>query len=962
MPPPTRPITRTAAAGMFCFAAVAAAPLGTAAPPPPPRVTVAVGAVTLTLEPRRPGVRLLYDGIEVIRHSEIIVTTPPWAPHYYVGPTDDAVKTATTETLPDGQRLRITHRGEKGAFEATETFTVHADRVVQEFEGRLLQPDAAALSQTRLGGLNPALLVGRAYEATLRDGRTVRGTVPVAAQGGALKDTTLASDFTTLTLHSRIGPLEIRVDSPHSLIVYDYRKNRWATADDPYFWFGDMGTRFKTGETLRYRIEYRFPPAAAPATAPPTRLETTVRCVPDAQTYPQEDPPRIIPRPKEARFPAGAYVVPRELPGPLFDFTPPPSDAAATRPVAEQPPTGRLAGPVLTRCLAEDFQVAVSGAAGTDRDRPGWIPVRVATDPQFPAEGYRLTVTADGLEVEARSEAGLLFAAQTLRQLLTRRPDGAVVIRAAEIYDWPSLPLRGVHLFTGGQGADLHERLIRDVLAALKMNHLVVECEYVKWDSTPEIHHPEYGMPKDEARRIVRAAQAHGLEVTPLVNSLGHCQWLFTNDANLDIAEDPEAKWAYCVTNPRTYEVLFGIYAEALELFDRPRFFHVGHDEFTHRGRYPYREESRKYTVEQLFLMDVAKLHAWLAERGVRMMMWGDMLLGPKESPDACHADSVEQARRLREALPDDVLITDWHYVAAPPVEYRSLSRFHEAGLHTIAATWNRAENIVNFAKAAYDQRSLGLLQTTWAGYSLDPGRFAKEIQQYMAYVLAAEAAWNADRPLPEPDRYPAGTYFLDLMRLSPLRPALRDGWTLDLTGAGNVPLRAADARGWFELGPDHDLSAVPTGAVTMCGVRFDVPPAALALHGKLTADFALPGEVTLRVDAAADTLVLLCATNFACDPGGRVAELEAAYADGRTATREIRYGRDVLAYTDVTAVPEAPVVWQGLSRAGEPVGLRALVWGGHDARQPIRTLTLRSGNSAGGLVVLAVTGLGPAR
>ncbi len=934
-----------------------------AQPPPPPRMTVSVGAVTLTLEPRRPGLRLLYDGVELVRHSEIIVTTPPWAPHYYVGPTEDAVKTATIEPVPDGRRLRVTHRGEKGSFEATETFTVYADRVVLEFEGRLLKPDAEALSQTRFGGLNPALLIGRTYEATLRDGKAISGTVPVAAQGSELKDTTLASGFTALTFHARIGPVQILVDSPHNLVVYDYRKNRWATADDPYFWFGDMGTRFKTGDTLRYRIEYRLPPrAVVPTTAAPTVVEAAVRSVPNAQTYPQNDPPRIIPRPREARFTDKPFVVPEKLTGPLFRFPPRAAGAAATSPPSTEPPSGRLAGPVLGRCLVDDFRVGLLADPPLEPDPPGLVRVRVTTDPQFPAEGYRLTVTPDGIDVEARSEAGLLFAVQTLRQLITRRTDGAVIIRGAEIYDWPALPLRGVHLFTGGQGADLHERLIRNVLAALKMNHLVVECEYVKWDSTPEIHHPEYGMSKDEARRIVRTAQNLGLEVTPLVNSLGHCQWLFTNDANLDIAEDPEAKWAYCVTNPRTYEVIFGIYAEALELFDHPRFLHVGHDEFTHRGRYPHREESKKYTVEQLFRMDLEKLHAWLAERGVRMMMWGDMLLGPKESPDACHADSVEQAQRLRAALPDDVLITDWHYVAAPPAEYRSLSRFHEAGLQTVAATWNRAENIVNFAKAAYDQKSLGLLQTTWAGYSLDPGRFAKEIQQYMAYVLAAEAAWNADRPLPEPDRYPAGTYFLDLMQLSPLRPALRDGWTLDLSGAGNVPLRAADARGWFELGPDHDLSAVPTGAVTLCGVRFDVAPAALALTGKLTASAALPAAVTLRVAAAAETLVVLCTTNFPCDPGGRVAVLEATYADGRTAEREVRYGENVLAYSDVTAVPDAPLAWQGLSRAGEPVGVRALVWSGHDPQQPIRTLTLRSGNSAGGLVVLAVTGLGLAK
>jgi len=613
--------------------------------------------------------------------------------------------------------------------------------------------------------------------------------------------------------------------------------------------------------------------------------------------------------------------------------------------------------------LGNRFWINVRKLDSYEPNKQAPIHFRTVESGKVPAEGYILKVTGDALTVEASDGAGFRHAVQTLKQLMSIAPDGDVLVRATEIRDWPSLGFRGIHLFTGGQGADLHLQLIRNIIAALKFNRLVLQAEYIEWESHPELHHPKYGMPKSEVRKILTACRQAGIEVIPLVMALGHSQWIFETGHNLDLAEDPEAGYAYCATNPKTYEFLFDIYKEALELF-QPRIFHIGHDEFHHRGRVPFRESSKPYTVEQLFTMDTLKLHEWLTARGVQVMMWSDMLLGPGEGPDATSAASRESAAKLRTELPKDILIADWHYVDVPPEKFNDLSIFQKDGFQALAATWNRGGNISNFAKAASDNHALGLLQTTWAGYSLDPNSYAANLRQYAAYVYAAEAAWNADRP-PDPDTFPADAYFLDLMGASTLKPANRAGWTADLRPACNYPLAAADAHGWFELGPQHDLSALPRGKVRLKGLEFHVgdaadlnAPAAVLLAGRLTPGLKLPDAVELRMDAQAAQLAILQVTNYTCDAGTKVGSYELTYEDGQQETLDLVYGQNVLAYTDLAAAAAAPVVWSGKTGAGGPASVRVLVWSVAAPEKRIRTLRVRSANAAGSLMILGITGL----
>ncbi len=917
-----------------------------------PRHVLEAGPVRVVVEPWKAGISIFLDGVMISRGSGMVITTPPWAPHYYLGPSAAAVRDAALEWIHGGIRLSMKHRGENDSFEGDETISVYADgRVQQVFEGRFLRDSGEALLQWQMAALNPTLLIGRTYRAFRTDGEKREGAVPVAPVSAEVGPATLSDRLSSIELDSRLGLIRIEVESDRNVLLYDYRKSRWADVGRPLFWLGDLGTRFKSGDRLWYRVTFRLPASAAPAAV---RLETqrNIDATPSAlaQTWPALR--MIVPKPKRAMPGSGACIV-----RPASADNDPPSGGVR---IADHPPSASAAAAALRDLLRTAFSVeaAAPDAAGP---KPA-IEVRflpAAAGGLRAAEAYRLRVAPQAIVIEAADERGFLNAVQTLRQLAFFSSTGNAGFRCFEIDDWPSLQFRGVHLFTGGKGPELHKRLIRNVLAPLKMNHLMLEAEYVEWDGHPEIHHPEYGMPKAEVREILDLCRQQGITVTPLINSLGHCQWMFTGDRNLELAEDPEAKWAYCVTNPKTYDFIFSIYAEALELF-QPRWLHIGHDEYADRGRVPFRESSKPYTLEQLFMMDTLKLHAWLKERGVRTAMWGDMLLAKGEAPDACNAASPESAAKLREELPDDVLITDWHYAGDPPEKFTNLDLFHAEGHETVAAVWNRPANIVNFAKAAHEQKSLGLLQTTWAGYSLDPASFERELPQYMAYVLAAEAAWNADNP-PDPAAYPAGEMFLRLMDMSTLRPANRSGWLLDLTPACNLSTRAADGGGWFGLGPQHDLSALPPGDLLLEGINFArraEPLDALVLRGRLFDDDDAPDEATLRLRAplAARSVAILHTTNFAAGHGEKVATAEFQFDTTSAQRAEFVYGRSAFAPTDTTPAAEAPIVWSGVNAAGEPIALRVLMYECPADAGALRAITLRSTGGASSLVVLGVT------
>ena len=67
---------------------------------------------------------------------------------------------------------------------------------------------------------------------------------------------------------------------------------------------------------------------------------------------------------------------------------------------------------------------------------------------------------------------------------------------------------------------DLYSKPTNDwlipMLAKLKFSSVLVMCNYVQWDSTKNIWHPQ-GASKMEATRVAEIIRSHGMDAIPLI-------------------------------------------------------------------------------------------------------------------------------------------------------------------------------------------------------------------------------------------------------------------------------------------------------------------------------------------------------------------------------------------------------------------------------------------------------------
>ncbi|MES2464756.1 MAG: glycoside hydrolase family 20 zincin-like fold domain-containing protein [Armatimonadota bacterium] len=373
------------------------------------------------------------------------------------------------------------------------------------------------------------------------------------------------------------------------------------------------------------------------------------------------------------------------------------------------------------------------------------------TDVPKRPEGYALTVTQDQVLVQGRDGRGVLWGVQTLLQVLNATGSGSPAAPAVSIRDWPTLSLRAAHLFHGQNALPFHKKLIDRIFSHYKMNALFLQAEQLRWNHDPGVAPPWAGKPAD-IREEIAFAQERGVTVYPLMQSYGHMAWLLDNDRNRELAEDPATPYAINYSDPKAVAYLEGFNAEADALFDA-RGFHIGLDEVTMRGRFPYRSKPKDFS--QLYVQAATHWHSYFRKRDKPLFMWADMALyAVEENPDFGTAPSAAAAKAVRSGLPKDIIMMDWQY--GERTSFPSLIKLKEAGFkNVVAATWYRPKNIQNFARAANEAGAMGAIQTTWAGYESDESVLDTEHRkQFTAMVLAAEYFWNGGEG-PSPDKLP---------------------------------------------------------------------------------------------------------------------------------------------------------------------------------------------------------------
>ena len=273
-------------------------------------------------------------------------------------------------------------------------------------------------------------------------------------------------------------------------------------------------------------------------------------------------------------------------------------------------------------------------------------------------EGYRLRVAPHDVSVVAHAAAGLLRAAQTLRQLaLLAGPAQPRALPCCEIEDHPRFAWRGSLLDAGRHFWTVDDTLrYIDLLALYRMNvlhwHLTEDqgwrIEIRKYPRLTEVgawrreeDGSRYGgfYTQDEIRRVVAYAAERGVTVVPEIEMPGHSVAALASYPELSCTGGPFAvrnRWGvsedvYCPGNEKVFAFLQDVLTEVMELFPS-RWIHVGGNECPKtrwktcpRCRERIRSEGLRDEHElQKYLIN--RIDAFLVKHGRVLVGWDEIL------------------------------------------------------------------------------------------------------------------------------------------------------------------------------------------------------------------------------------------------------------------------------------------------------------------------------------------------
>ena len=243
------------------------------------------------------------------------------------------------------------------------------------------------------------------------------------------------------------------------------------------------------------------------------------------------------------------------------------------------------------------------------------------------------------------------------------------------------------------------DTLLKD-MAANGMNMVVIDLgDGVVYDSHPEIAVRDAWTP-ERLRNELAKIRKLGLEPIPKLNfATTHDAWM--------------GEYSRMVSTKKYYEVCRDLIHEVIDIFDTPRFFHLGMDEETagHQSRYDY----VVIRHNDLWWGDLYFYIAEVEKKNVRSWIWSDYAW---DYPDM-----------FFKKMPKSVLQSNWYYgnsfdlnkLEKPTKTHIEL--YHQLEAHgydqiPTGSNWSNDTNMestVDYCKDVVNQsRLLGFLQTPW--------------------------------------------------------------------------------------------------------------------------------------------------------------------------------------------------------------------------------------------------------
>lgn len=149
---------------------------------------------------------------------------------------------------------------------------------------------------------------------------------------------------------------------------------------------------------------------------------------------------------------------------------------------------------------------------------------------------------------------------------------------------------------------------------------------------------------QQQLRELLEYCRKRGITVIPEVPSLSHCDYLMLRHP--EIAENKEDPFpdTYCPSDPRSYELLFDVLDEVVEVFEPPM-VHIAHDEWL---QICMCDKCRGKDPAIVLANDIRKIYNYLKSKGVDTMIWGDKLLDARTWKGVPHGGAETLTRRTK--------------------------------------------------------------------------------------------------------------------------------------------------------------------------------------------------------------------------------------------------------------------------------------------------------------------------
>lgn len=366
-------------------------------------------------------------------------------------------------------------------------------------------------------------------------------------------------------------------------------------------------------------------------------------------------------------------------------------------------------------------------------------------------EAYHISVTAERIHLIGKGEAGLLYAVQTLRQMIRQF---GTAIPMVDIKDEPSIKDRGYYYdVSRGRIPTLTElKRIADTCSFYKINQLqlYVEDSYFfeefseTWrDSTP--------LTSEEIMEFDDYCASLHIDLVPSLSSFGHLYGILRTRQYGHLSEIEDERDGYYmldrmrhhtvdVTNQESFCMVRNRILDYMKLF-RSNKFNICADETFDLGKGKSKALAEEKGVTELYLEFLDKLCQVLILEGKTPMFWGDVIL---KEPSAI------------KRLPKEAICLNWEY--EPEVKEDNTRIFKESGAtrlyvcpgvqgwHTLINRHHDAYmNISGMCRLGHKYQAEGVLNTCWG----DLGHMVHPEFSNIGLIYGAAFSWS-DVIIPE--------------------------------------------------------------------------------------------------------------------------------------------------------------------------------------------------------------------